>query len=261
MTPPYLIANNLSNGSVSHGFFSRVGGVSEGEYASLNVGVGSNDNPSHVLENRNRCARAMGTHGDRLLTAYQIHSPDVLVVDGPFRGPRPKADGMVTTTPGIALGVLSADCMPFVFCDPSAGVIGAAHAGWRGALGRDGRGVIENTIAKMASLGAKPERIAAALGPCLRQSNFEVGLDLVEAFTEQHPSSAQFFAPGARPEKRQFDLAGFGRWRLSSVGVENFFDTNTCTLGESERYFSYRAMKRAGGNDYGRNLSVIALNM
>lgn len=254
-TPPYLVSPLLDRPGLSHGFFSRDGGVSGPPYASLNTGPGSRDAPENVVENRRRCARALGVSPDRLLTGYQVHSSDVKTIVGPWEGGPDKVDGMVTQTPGVALGVLAADCMPFLFADEQAGVIGSAHAGWRGALA----GVLENTVAAMTKLGAKPERIRAAVGPCLRQPNFEVGLDLLEAFTKKHPKAARFFAPGASKDKRQLDLAGFGRWRLEVSGVALTDDIGLCTLAAPDRFFSYRAMRRTGEADYGRNLSAICL--
>ena len=253
--PPHLVSLALRAAGARHGFFGRDGGVSTGIFASLNTGPGSNDAPEAVAENRARCAGALGVSPDRLLTVHQIHSAKAVVVNGPWTGERPKADAMATSERGLALGVLAADCMPFLFADKEAGVIGAAHAGWRGALA----GVLEATIAAMCDLGAEPARIAAALGPCLRQPNFEVGLDLLEEFTAKHPQAERFFAAGKRPEKRQLDLAGFGRWRLAEAGVETLDDMDVCTLGAPERYFSYRASRRAGESDYGRNLSAISL--
>ncbi len=197
----------------------------------------------------------IGVEPDRLLTNYQVHSPDVVHVQRPWADNSPKADALVTKTPGLALGVLAADCMPWLFLDPTARVIGAAHAGWRGALA----GVLENTVAAMEGLGAEPNRVRAAVGPCLRQQNFEVGLELIDAFVERHADAGQFFAPGVSADKRQLDLVGFGAWRLRAVGVETVDDVDVCTLGESARYFSYRASARRGDADYGRNLSAIAL--
>jgi hypothetical protein len=256
MTAPlYLVAPLLDQPGIAHGFFTRDGGVSSPPYQTLNTGPGSNDRPEDIVENRRRCALALGVAPERLLTAYQVHSPDVKVVTVPWPDGAEKADGLVTKTPGLALGVLAADCMPFLFADAEAGVIGAAHAGWRGALA----GVLENTIAAMRSLGAKPERIAAAVGPCLRQPNFEAGLDLLETFIAKHPESERFFAPGLTPDKRQLDLVGFGRWRLAQSGVKQLDDLGLCTLAGPNRFFSYRAMRRASEADYGRNLSAIAL--
>ena len=257
--PPFLAAAGLDAPNVTHGFFGRDGGVSKAPYGSLNTGPGSNDAPDAVAENRKRCAKALGVAPDRLVTAFQIHSAKALFVDAPWEGPPAEVDALVTTTPGLALGALAADCMPWLFADAQAGVVAAAHAGWRGALA----GVLENTVALMAQHGAAPDRIRAALGPCLRQPNFEVGTELEDAFLERHPESGRFFAPGESPEKRQLDLAGFGAWRLAQCGVEEIDDTNACTLGAPSRYFSYRAAARGlqgqSKADYGRNLSAIAL--
>ncbi len=251
MTPPHLSSPALHG--VVHGFFGRAGGVSDGMFASLNTGLGSSDDPLRVAENRRRCREALGAA--HLLTLYQIHSSDAVIVTEPWEGAGPRADGMATRMRGVALGVLAADCMPFLFVDPEAAIIGAAHAGWRGALA----GVLGGTIAAMVRLGARPHRIRAALGPCLRQSNFEVGLDVVEAFAAKHPDTEQFFASGVSAEKRQFDLAGFGRADLLRAGVEGLVDLGVCTLGEKSAYFSYRASRRANEPDYGRNLSAIVL--
>lgn len=255
MTPPHLSAASLSQKHIAHGFFGREGGVSSGIFASLNCGLGSTDAPENARENRARVATALGVAAGGVLTLKQVHSAEAVIVDAPWTGQGPAADGMATRTPGIALGVLAADCMPVLFADAEAGVIGAAHAGWRGALA----GIIEATIAAMARLGARPDRIGAALGPCLRPPNFEVGLDVVEAFAAKHPQSERFFLPGGRPEKRQLDLAGFGRWRCAESGTTAFEDLGVCTLAGADRYFSYRASRRAGEADYGRNLSAIAL--
>ncbi len=256
MTPPFLTSPLLTAPNLVHGFFSRAGGVSTGVYTSLNVGVGSNDRPDDVKENRRRCAEKLGCAPDRLVTNYQVHSSDIVTVDAPWRGAPAKADGLVTKARGLALGVLAADCMAWLFADPEAGVIAAAHAGWRGALA----GVLENTVAAMESLGANRSDIRATLGPCLRQSNFEVGLDLVEAFTEKFNDAERFFAPGKSAEKRQLDLAGFGAWRLRQSGVQHIDDLRLCTLAAPETYFSYRASKQRAETDYGRNLSAIAFS-
>ncbi len=253
--PPFLTASGLSGGPARHGFFSRAGGVSSGVYEGLNTGPGSDDDPQAISENRARCALALGVKPEHLLTNYQIHSATVIVVEEPWKENPPKADSLVTNTPGIALGVLAADCMPWLFFEPEAKVIGAAHAGWRGALA----GVLENTVAAMTELGANPALIRAAVGPCLRQPNFEVGLDLPEAFTEKYPDAGEFFSPGAHNDKRLFDLVGFGASRLRTMGVTAIDDVGACTLAEPDRFFSYRASRRRSEADYGRNLSAIAL--
>lgn len=250
MTPPHLRSSALP---APHGFFGRAGGVSDGMFASLNTGLGSSDDPARVAENRARCRDALGAA--HLVTLYQVHSAETVIVDKPWDGAGPRADGMATRLKGVALGVLAADCMPFLFVDAEAEVIGAAHAGWRGALA----GVIGATIRAMERLGAKPHRIRAALGPCLRQPNFEVGLDVRDAFAAKHPDTERFFAPGAAADKRQFDLAGYGRAELVRAGVDHLDDAGVCTLGEKSAYFSYRASRRATEPDYGRNLSAIAL--
>lgn len=255
MSPPHLKSDLLSEKNLRHAFFGRHGGVSKEHYASLNTGFGSDDNYADVAENRRRCAGVLGVIPERLLTVHQTHSPDVIVVESPWDGAPEQADAMVTTTPRLAIGVLAADCMPWLFADPEAGVIGAAHAGWRGALA----GVLENTVSKMENLGARRDRIRAVVGPCMRQPNFEVGLDLLQAFTQKYPQAEQFFAPGVSPEKRQLDLVGFGKWRLAGNGVSQFDDINRCTLGAPDEYFSYRALIRQGFKDYGRNLSAICL--
>ncbi|NWG71169.1 MAG: peptidoglycan editing factor PgeF [Parvularculaceae bacterium] len=253
MTPPFLRSPLLENARAPHGFFGRAGGVSSGLFATLNTGLGTRDDIEAVRENRARCAGALGVA--RLVTLHQIHSSDVVTVRAPWPDEaRPRGDGMVADRPGVALGVLAADCMPVLFCDPAAGVIGAAHAGWRGALA----GVIEATLAAMTRIGAQPARVVAAIGPCLRQPNFEVGLEVVDAFKRKHPLSERFFGPGVSPEKRQLDLASFGAWRLRESGVAGIDDVEVCTLAAPLDYFSYRASRRAGEPDYGRNLSAIA---
>ena len=267
--PPFITTRTLhslgnDNFPLRHGFFSRLGGTSKGLYNSLNTGPGSSDNPDHIAANRVLCAKALqgtATKTPELVSLYQIHSAHVITIDENTAPPLwrdstpPKADGMVTRLPGIMLGILTADCMPFLFADADNGVIGAAHAGWRGALD----GVLEATIEAMQTLGAEPEAIRFSLGPCLRKENFEVGMDLVDQFLAKYPSAEQFFAPGISPEKRQFDLAAFGFWRLREMGVLNGEDTKICTLANSDTYFSYRRSRREGAPDYGRNLSAILI--
>jgi polyphenol oxidase len=242
--------------NVRHAFFTRSGGVSPGVYASLNGGVGSNDTPENVAENRARMAAILGVSPDRLLTAYQIHSPDVVVADEPWtREKRPRADAIVTRVPRLAIGVSTADCGPLLLADSEAGVIGAAHAGWRGAL----TGVIEATIAAMERIGADRNRIAAALGPTIRQSNYEVGPEFVERFLAADPANARFFTPSHQPGHAMFDLAGYIGERVRRAGITQFEDLGLCTYAEPERFFSYRRTTLSGEPDYGRHVNAIAI--
>ena len=241
---------------IRHGFFTRSGGVSQGVYATLNGGVGSNDAPDKVTENRARMAAALGVQPDRLLTAYQIHSPDVVVADKPWtRENRPRADAIVTRTTSLAVGISTADCGPLLLADAKARVIGAAHAGWRGAL----TGVIEATIAAMETLGAERSRITAALGPTIRQSNYEVGPEFVERFLSADADNARFFKPSDRTGHALFDLTGYIAGRIQRAGIVNFEDLGLCTYAEPERFFSYRRTTKLGEPDYGRHINAIAL--
>jgi purine-nucleoside/S-methyl-5'-thioadenosine phosphorylase / adenosine deaminase len=250
-----LQASSLARSDrIRHGFFTRAGGVSQGVYATLNGGTGSNDTPDKVAQNRARMAAALGVAPDRLLTAYQIHSPNVVTVDQPWNE-RPRADAIVTRTPKLAVGVSTADCGPLLFADSEAGVVGAAHAGWRGAL----TGVIEATLAAMEALGAKRSRIAAALGPTIRQPNYEVGPEFIERFLAADPANARFFAPATREGHALFDLTGYIAERVRRAGVDDFEDLGLCTFAEPERFFSYRRMTRLGEPDYGRHINAIAL--
>jgi polyphenol oxidase len=244
----------LELSGINHGFFTRSGGVSTGVYASLNAGPGSNDTPMLVTENRARIAFAMGVEATHLLSPYQVHSPNVVSVNSIFTGERPKADALVTSTPGLALGIMTADCGPILFADANAKVIGAAHAGWQGAF----NGVIENTVAAMVTLGAKPENIIAVLGPTISQKAYEVGADFEARAMGIDAKSAPFFAPGINANKRQFDLPGYIIQRLKQVGV-TARDTALCTYADEDRFFSYRRTTHRGEADYGRQLSVIAL--
>jgi len=241
---------------IRHAFFTRGGGVSQGVYESLNGGVGSNDAPDKVAENRARMAAALGVAPDRLLTPYQIHSPDVIVANEPWsRDNRPRADAVVTDRPGLAIGVSTADCGPLLLADAEAGVIGAAHAGWRGAL----TGVLEAAIAAMEKLGAERDRITAALGPTIRQPNYEVGAEFVARFLAADPDNARFFAPAEREGHAMFDLPGYIAARLARAGVEQFEDLRLCTYAEPARFFSYRRTTRLGEPDYGRHINAIAI--
>jgi purine-nucleoside/S-methyl-5'-thioadenosine phosphorylase / adenosine deaminase len=241
---------------VRHAFFTRSGGVSQGVYASLNGGTGSDDRPTAVAENRARMAAALGVAPDRLLTPYQIHSPDVAVVERPWsEQTRPRADALVTNTPGLAIGVSTADCGPLLFADVQAGVIGAAHAGWRGALG----GVIEATLDAMESLGADRTRVAVALGPTIAQANYEVGPEFVERFLAADADNARFFTPSKRAGHAMFDLPGYIAARAKAAGIGNFEDLGLCTYAEPDRFYSYRRMTQRGEADYGRHINAIAL--
>ena len=245
---------------VRHGFFSREGGVSEGLYATLNCGLGSGDHADNVRTNRARAAAGIDAEPGSLLTCYQVHSATVVEVEGPWPDEtRPKADAMVTRQPGIALGILTADCAPVLLADASARVIGAAHAGWRGAL----TGVIGATMKVMARLGADPKRIVAGIGPCIAQRSYEVGPEFPAPFLAADPAHEALFAPcaaaAARGEtKYLFDLRGFVAAELGKAGVTQVYDLPHDTCRE-ERFFSYRRACQRGERDYGRGLSAIVL--
>ncbi len=241
---------------IHHAFFTRAGGVSQGVYASLNGGVGSNDAPDKVAENRTRMAAALGVSADHLVTPYQIHSPNVVVAEEPWTPEnRPRADAVVTRIPRLAIGVSTADCGPLLFADGKAGVVGAAHAGWRGAFA----GVIEATISAMERLGADRGRIIAALGPTIRQANYEVGPEFVERFIAGDAANARFFTPSRRADHAMFDLAGYIAARIVRAGIAQFEDLGLCTYAEPERFFSYRRTTLRGEPDYGRHVNAIAL--
>ena len=241
---------------IGHAFFTRDGGVSDGIYASLNGGVGSKDDVSHVAENRARMARALGVAPDHFLSAYQIHSPQVVVAEAPWANDaRPKADAIVTKTPGLAIGVSTADCGPLLFADEEARVIGAAHAGWRGAFS----GVIENTIGAMERLGADRSRIKASLGPLIRQPNYEVSQDFVDQFVRENAGHSRFFAPAERAGHAMFDLPGFIAARLETSGVGEFQDIGLCTYADPDRFYSYRRSTHRAEPDYGRHINAIVL--
>ncbi|WP_424628033.1 peptidoglycan editing factor PgeF [Bradyrhizobium sp. SYSU BS000235] len=236
-----------------HAFFTREGGVSDGIYASLNGGVGSKDNPAHVAENRRRMAEELKVGPAHFLTAFQVHSPDVVTVTDPWET-RPHADAMVTKTPGLALGVSAADCGPILFVDPQARVIGAAHSGWKGAIG----GVLESTISAMEGLGAARSNIISAIGPLIRQQNYEVGAEFVARFVEADADNAAFFVPSSRANHSMFDLAGYIRRRLERAGILMIDDVDVCTYAD-ERMFSYRRSVHRKEPDYGRNIHAIVL--
>ena len=239
---------------VRHAFFTRQGGVSRGVYDSLNVGVGSKDDPEAVQENRARAAAALGVELSHLLTCYQIHSNVAVTADSPFTE-RPEADAVATSTPGLACGALSADCAPILLADGEARVVASAHAGWKGALG----GIVAATVDAMVAHGARRTRIVAAIGPCIGQSSYEVGEDFMDRFSLEAPGSERFFAEGKAPGKRQFDLPGFVLQRLAEAGVEQAAWTGFDTCADENLFFSNRRGFLRGEPDYGRLLSAIVL--
>jgi YfiH family protein len=241
---------------VRHGFFTRQGGVSAGLYASLNCGYGSSDQPANVTENRRRALATIGLPAEALATTYQIHSADVVDVTKPWPlDARPRVDAMVTTQPGIALGIGTADCAPVLLADPAAGVIGAAHAGWRGAV----TGVVEAVVRRMVEHGAQPARIRAAVGPCIAQESYEVGPEFPAPFLQQDPENRRFFLPSKRAGHFMFDLPGYVVSRLQRLGIGAATAVARDTCAEADMFFSYRRTTLAGEKDYGRGLSVIAL--
>lgn len=241
---------------VRHGFFSRNGGVSEGLFTSLNCGFGSGDDKERVAENRRRAMAQIDLESERLVTAYQVHSPDVVEVKRPWASEdAPRADAMVTRERGLALGILTADCVPVLFAEPKAGVVGAAHAGWKGAL----TGVLEATIAAMKALGAEPARIVAGIGPAISQRSYEVGPEFPLPFLEQDPRNADFFCPGAREGHFHFDLKGYVARRIAAAGLTTIQTLPCDTCAEDERFFSYRRACHRKEKDYGRGLSAIYL--
>jgi len=241
---------------VRHGFFTRQGGVSTGIYASLNCGPGSRDDPANVAENRGRVAEILGIEPSRLITAFQKHSAVTVTVEKPWKdGKVPEADAIVTAKPGLAIGVLTADCAPVLLCDGEAGVIGAAHAGWRGALS----GILESTVEAMARLGAKPERITAVIGPTISQEAYEVGAEFMQQFLAEVPESGAFFVADEGTGEPHFDLPAYVADRLAQAGVGTIDDLGLCTYCEETRLFSYRRSQHHGEEDYGRQISAILL--
>ncbi|MEL6586413.1 MAG: peptidoglycan editing factor PgeF [Pseudomonadota bacterium] len=244
-----ILRSDLLNG-VQHGFFTRKGGASSGIFEGLNCGTGSTDQAEAVALNRSRVADVMGgpLHG-----AHQVHSADVVVVDGPLADPRPKADALVTDRPGQVLTILTADCQPVLFHDPDAGVIGAAHAGWKGALS----GVLEATLDAMVDLGADPNRTRAAIGPSISQKAYEVGPEFLDTFLAQDPEADAYFANG-KGDRYQFDLIGYGLRRLRAAGAQAEW-IGHCTYADPSRFYSYRRATHANEADYGRLIAAIRL--
>ena len=244
----------LAAQGIRHGYFTRVGGVSAGIYEGLNIGTGSKDDQALVLENRRRVAEWMGVPASHLLTAHQVHSPDVVVAREPFAGERPRADAVVTDRPGIAVGASTADCGPVLFADAHARVVGAAHAGWKGAF----TGVLENTIAAMETLGARRERIVATLGPSIGPGNYEVGPEFVARFVEADADNHRYFSPSGKAGHSMFDLNLYTVDRLRKAGV-TAEALGRCTYAEEDLFYSYRRSTHRKEADYGRQVSAIAL--
>jgi YfiH family protein len=243
-------------GGVAHGFFTRLGGVSDGIYASLNCGPGSRDDAANVIENRARIAGILGATPANLVTPYQKHTNIAVVAEKAWsKDEMPEADAIVTSVPGLAIGVLTADCAPVVFCDPAARVIAAAHAGWRGALS----GIVEATVEAMTGLGAKPENISAVVGPAISQGAYEVGQDYQASFVAEDPDSAAFFVIDEGSGEPHFDLPGYVAERLARAGVGGIVDLGFCTYYDETRLFSYRRSQHHGEDDYGRQISAILL--
>ncbi|MGR3755738.1 MAG: peptidoglycan editing factor PgeF [Tranquillimonas sp.] len=252
MTLEIITARALS--PLRHGFFTRKGGASSGVFDGLNCGRGSSDQTEAVAINRARVACAMGVAPPDLLTVHQVHSADVARLDARHADAPPVADAAVTATPGLALGILTADCQPVLFADAEAGVVGAAHAGWKGALA----GVLEATLAAMEDLGARRERTTAVIGPTISQAHYEVGPDLLDAFLAEDDAAGRFFAQG-RGDRMQFDLPGYGLHRLRSAGIGAAEWTGHCTYADPERFFSYRRSQHRREADYGRLIAAIRL--
>jgi polyphenol oxidase len=241
---------------VRHAFFTRRGGVSEGVYAGLNVGVGSGDDPAAVTENRRRAAAHFGQAEERLMTCYQVHSPDCWIITASVPQGRPTGDALVTDRPGLICGALAADCAPVLLADADAGVVGAAHAGWKGALS----GVLENTVRSMERLGARASSIRAAVGPCIGPQSYEVGPEFFDRFTAVDPGFVRFFSEAEATGKRRFDLPGFVVGRLHAAGVDAAEWVGRDTYAEPDAFYSNRRAFHRGEGDYGRLLSAIMLS-
>lgn len=248
-----LTTGTLHGTDMIHGFFTRRGGVSAGIYDSLNCGPGSADDPAHIAENRTRVAQHLGIEPDRLLTLYQVHSSRAVTADAPWTGDAPKADGIATATPGLAIGILTADCAPVLFADPEARVIGAAHAGWKGATS----GILEATLDAMEKLGAARSRIAAAVGPAIAPASYEVKKDFIKAVSAADAEAGKFVI--SRDDGFRFDLPGYVKARLEGLGLAAVESSSLDTYADPERFFSYRRCVHAGKSDYGRQISAIAL--
>ena len=244
----------LRHPEIRHGFFTRRGGISRGDYGSLNCRPSGDDAPENVVQNRARVATALGVFPDRLVTVRQVHSATAIVVNAPFDQP-PVADALVTAERGIALGVLTADCAPVLFADPQAQIIAAAHAGWRGALD----GILEATLAAMETLGARADRITATIGPCIQQSAYEVGAEFHAEFVVANPDWNSFFVASAKSGHFMFDLSGFCAWRLHRLGLETIAQLENCTYSQIDDFYSYRRATHQETRHYGNQISAITL--
>jgi hypothetical protein len=254
---PPITSETLGHSSLSHGFFTRQGGFSSGVFSSLNCGLGSGDDRDTVLRNRVLVAGTLDVPPDHLLSAYQVHSADALVVSGPWEGAeRPRADALVSASRGLALGILSADCGPVLFADTRAGVIGAAHAGWKGAL----TGITTRTLEAMESLGARKRHVTAVIGPMISQEAYEVGPEFPARFADADSFNHKFFGPSNRAGHCMFDLPRYIEHRLRSEGVGEVVNLGLCTFTDESRFFSYRRTTHRKEKDYGRLISAIALN-
>ncbi len=252
MTVEVIRARTLTG--VAHGFLGRRGGVSNGVYAGLNVGLGSDDDPAAIAENRRRAAEVV-LPGGRLVSVFQVHGTDAVTVADPWDdAARPHADALVTARPGLALGIVTADCAPVLLADVAAGVVGAAHAGWKGAVG----GVTDATLAAMERLGARRERIAAAIGPCIARGSYEVDDAFALRFDAADPANERFFAPG-KPGHHQFDLEAYVAHRLAIAGVTRIAALGLDTYADESRFFSFRRATHRGEPTYGRQISIIGL--
>ncbi|MEH6677337.1 peptidoglycan editing factor PgeF [Phenylobacterium sp.] len=252
---PVITSPLLQAAGVRHAFFTRQGGVSTGLYTSLNVGPGSGDSPEDVAENRRRAAAWFGLPHEALNTCHQVHSARAEIAERPWGAARPEADAVVTRTPGLICGALAADCAPILMADKAAGVVAAAHAGWKGALG----GVVADTVAKMESLGARRDSILAAVGPCIGPKSYEVGLEFLEQFTAVDDANARFFRPAVASDKRMFDLPAFVLAQIAATGVLQCEWMGRDTCAEPDHFFSNRRAFHLGEADYGRLLSAIVL--
>ena len=253
--PPRILHPLLDLPGIQHGFFTRHGGVSVAPYGSLNIGLGSKDDQDAVAENRRRVAASFDRPSDHLLSLYQIHSNIALTVDGPWAQDRPEADGLITTAPGLVISALSADCAPLLFADPDNGVVGACHAGWKGAL----YGIIETTLASLLAQGAELAAIRCVVGPCIAQASYEVGADYADIFARDDADSPSFFIAGSGADKRMFDLPGYCLMRLRRAGLSQIAATGHDTCADGDLFFSNRRSFKTGESDYGRLISAIMI--